>query len=50
MNWNNVHKIFLTCLLLAVKFNDDIYYDNDAFSRAGGVTKQQLFDFEKEIF
>lgn len=31
LNWYNVHRMLLTCLTLAVKFHDDIYFDNLAF-------------------
>jgi len=31
MNWQNVHRLLLGCLLLAVKYQDDFYYDNRAF-------------------
>ena len=50
INWLNVHKLFLTCILLATKFNDDFYYDNKAFELAGGVNVAQLMRFELEIF
>jgi hypothetical protein len=46
----NVHRILLTCLMLAVKFNDDIYFDNLAFEKGGGVAASQLFTFELELF
>ncbi len=39
LNWHNVHKVILTCLLLAAKFHDDVYYDNATFAVGGGVTK-----------
>lgn len=31
LNKYNVHRILLTCLMMAVKFHDDIYFDNLAF-------------------
>jgi hypothetical protein len=46
LNWLNVHKILLTALLIAVKFHDDLYYDNKAFELAGGVNTAQLMKFE----
>ena len=45
LNWNNIHRIFLTSLLLATKYQDDQYYDNKAFEWAGGVNIQQLQRF-----
>ena len=47
LNWYNVHRIFLTCLTLAVKFNDDFYFDNLAFEKGGGIPVSQLFTFEQ---
>ena len=47
LNWLNVHRVFLTCLTLAVKFNDDYYFDNLAFERGGGIPVSQLFAFER---
>ena len=37
------------CLILSVKFNDDRYYDNEAFGKAGGVSLSELLNFELEI-
>ncbi len=31
LNNLNVHKLLLTAVLLAAKFQDDFYYDNKAF-------------------
>lgn len=45
----NIHRIFLTCLLLAAKFQDDIYYDNKCFELAGAVTAAELMEYELEI-
>ena len=50
LNKFNVHRFFLTCLILAVKYNDDIYFDNLTFEKVGGVSMSQLFAFELEIF
>lgn len=50
LNKFNVHRFFLTCLVLAVKFHDDIYFDNLTFEKAGGVTISQLMTFELEVF
>jgi hypothetical protein len=45
LNPTNVHKILLTCLMLATKFQDDRYYDNKTFEFAGGVNLAQLHRF-----
>jgi hypothetical protein len=50
LNTLNVHKIILTALLLAAKFQDDFYYDNKAFEFAGGVNATHLHQLELDIF
>ena len=49
LNQSNAFRILLGCLVLSVKFNDDKYYDNEAFGKAGGVSLAELFNFELEI-
>ncbi|KAF4668119.1 mitochondrial peripheral inner membrane protein [Perkinsus olseni] len=34
----NVHRLFLTSLVLAVKFNDDFYYSNRRYAEVGCLT------------
>lgn len=36
--------------MVAVKFHDDIYFDNLTFEKGGGVSASQLFNFELELF
>lgn len=50
LNNLNVHKMVLTAVLLAAKFQDDFYYDNKAFEFAGGVNAMHLHELELEIF
>lgn len=42
LNNLNAHKMMLTAVLLAAKFQDDLYYDNKAFEFAGGVNALHL--------
>ena len=42
----NVHKMVLTAILLAAKYQDDFYYDNKAFEFAGGVNAAHLHQLE----
>ena len=42
--------MYLTCLLLAAKFIDDVYYDNKIYSHAGGVGLEHLWELEVELF
>ena len=46
LNWLNVHRLLLSCLVLAVKLHDDHYYDNKAFQTAGGVNIVMLEKYE----
>jgi hypothetical protein len=50
LNRLNVHKMLLTAVLLAAKFQDDFYYDNKAFEFAGGVNTVHLHQLELELF
>lgn len=45
LNWHNVHRILVTALLLAVKFHDDVYFDNATFEKGGGVSLANLMRF-----
>ena len=51
LNPHNIHRIILGCLLLAVKYNQDIYFTNRQYAKIGGVTLEELnrleyFSFE----
>ena len=37
LNWLTIHRLLLTCLVLAIKSHDDHYFDNRAFETASGV-------------
>jgi len=45
----NVHRLFLSSILVAVKFYDDHYYDNVFFSKVGGVSRKELNMLETEF-
>lgn len=38
----NVHRLLLTAVLIASKFNDDEYFDNKVFAQLGGVSLTEL--------
>ena len=50
LNNLNVHKMILTAVLLAAKYQDDFYYDNKAFQFAGGVNAFHLHQLELDLF
>ena len=46
LNPHNIHRIILGCLLLAIKYNEDLYYTNEQYAKVGGVSVQELNDLE----
>ncbi|KAF4706577.1 mitochondrial peripheral inner membrane protein [Perkinsus olseni] len=38
----SIHKFFLTALVIAVKYFDDLYYDNKYYAHVGGVRVAEL--------
>uniref|UniRef100_A0A7S1TIJ0 Cyclin n=1 Tax=Compsopogon caeruleus TaxID=31354 RepID=A0A7S1TIJ0_9RHOD len=46
----NVHRLFLTALVLAIKFLDEPIYDNGFYARVGGLSSlREMNDLEKEM-
>ena len=39
---NNFHRLFLICLLVAIKYNEDLYYPNSFYAKIGGITLTDL--------
>ena len=46
---NTIHKLFLTSILTASKFNTDIYYSNAAWAGFGGIRTEELNVLEREF-
>ena len=46
LNPHNIHRIILGCLLLAIKYNEDIYFTNEQYSKIGGVSLKEINDLE----
>lgn len=42
LNPYNIHRIILGCLLLAIKYNEDIYFTNEQYAKVGGVSLKEL--------
>ena len=38
----NIHRIILSCVVLAIKFNEDAIYNNDYFAQIGGVSLKEM--------
>jgi hypothetical protein len=37
-----IHRLILASVLLAIKFNDDIYYDNAFYAKMGGISLEEM--------
>jgi len=45
----NVHRMILTCLVIACKFNNDFYYKNSYYAKIGGLKAEEFNVLEKEF-
>ena len=37
LNPRNIHRLILGCLILAIKYNEDFYYNNEYYAKIGGL-------------
>ena len=42
LNPHNIHRIILGCLLLAIKYNEDLYFTNEQYAKIGGVSLKEI--------
>ena len=49
LTYNNIHKLILAAFILAIKYNEDIYYSMSIYSKIGGVTLSELNKLELEF-
>mmetsp|Transcript_16645 Transcript_16645/g.46995 ORF Transcript_16645/g.46995 Transcript_16645/m.46995 type:complete len:209 (+) Transcript_16645:337-963(+) len=49
INPATVHRIFITSVLLAAKYCDDIYFNNKYYARVGGISCQEMNSLELEF-
>ena len=45
----NIHKIVFSSILIAIKFNEDLYYDNKFYAQVAGVSPKELKKMESEF-
>jgi len=45
----NVHRMILTCLVVACKFNNDFYYKNSYYAKIGGLKAEEFNVLEKQF-
>ena len=43
---HNIHRIILGCFLLAIKYNEDIYYTNKHDAEVGGLKVKEINELE----
>jgi len=42
----NLHRLFLSCIVVAIKFWSDNFYDNLVYGRVGGVSAEEMLSLE----
>ena len=47
LNPHNIHRLFMSCCLLAIKYNEDCFYSNEYYARVGGVDLKEINDLER---
>ena len=45
---HNIHRILFISILVAIKYNEDIYFDNKYYSKIAGVPSKELKKMESE--
>lgn len=49
INTRTIHRIFITSVLLAAKYCDDIYFNNKYYARVGGISCSEMNALELEF-
>jgi hypothetical protein len=49
INEYSIHRIYLTSLLISIKYIDDMFYDNRHYARVGGISVFELNKMELEF-
>jgi hypothetical protein len=49
ISWTNIFKVFLTAIVIAIKFNEDEYDSNSTFAKVGGIPLEELNKLEIEF-
>ena len=45
----NIHQLLFTSIIIAIKYNEDLYYDNKYYAKIAGVTPKELQKMEGEF-
>jgi hypothetical protein len=49
LTYYNIHRIILSCMVLALKYNEDDYYSNKYYAKVGGISLKELNELEYNI-
>ena len=44
---HNIHRLFISCCLLAIKFNEDCFYTNEYYAKVGGIDLKEMNYLER---
>ncbi|KAI9234286.1 MAG: cyclin-domain-containing protein, partial [Podila humilis] len=49
INSFNIHRLLITCLMVAAKFTSDLFYSNARYAKVGGLSLPELNQLELEF-
>lgn len=49
LNYYNIHKIIVAAMIVAIKYNEDDYFNSIFYSKVGGVSKKELEKLEYQM-
>ncbi|KAF9328503.1 hypothetical protein BG006_008310 [Podila minutissima] len=49
VNSFNIHRLLITCLMIAAKFTSDLFYSNARYAKVGGLSLPELNQLELEF-
>lgn len=48
-NLCNLFRMLFTSLIIAIKYNEDQYYEAEYYAKIGGITKEEVIQLEYEF-
>lgn len=49
INYFNVYKLILASMVIAIKYNEDVFYSSEFYGKLGGVSKSEMNTLEYEF-
>lgn len=49
LTMKNIHRLILAAIVLAIKYLDDSYYDNETYAKVGGVSLSEINSLESHM-